>query len=121
LQKERYKLEETRAAAAEPQKGLEPERMLLLFSNRALLWFDEGDADIRRSILQIASSNLLLKDKNLSIKAKNPFTTVPSEPKNPNQQGELNDVRTLPLGQIRQVIPFSAIYSAIGKTRSSKR
>ena len=57
----------------EASDWIEPSRKLFLFSNRAKFWFSHGTTDEKRIILATIGSNLLLKDKKLSIDAKKPF------------------------------------------------
>ncbi len=61
---------------ADSKNSIEPEQLLLLFSNRAISWFRNGDDEARRMLLATVSSNLFLKDKKLSIQAKKPFQKV---------------------------------------------
>jgi hypothetical protein len=48
----------------------------------------------KRAILQICSSNLMLKDKKLSIQAKDPFVEVVKFAGYPNQLTDVDDVST---------------------------
>jgi len=51
----------------------EPTRMFISFSNRAVSWFNEGNDQTKRLILEVAGSNPILKDKKLLIEARKPF------------------------------------------------
>lgn len=54
----------------------EPLRVLISFSDTALKCFRTGDARTKRLILSSLGSNLLLKDRTLSIEAKKPLRTL---------------------------------------------
>jgi site-specific DNA recombinase len=73
LQREEIKLKQNLAALDDEAGWFEPARDLFFFSNRAVSWFQEGDNETKRLILEIAGSNFLLKDRELSIDAKKPF------------------------------------------------
>jgi site-specific DNA recombinase len=94
LQQELYRLQEnaqTQSLSADP---FEPDKLLLLFSNKAIDWYDRGDDEARRKVIQIMSSNLLLKDKRVIIEAKKPFRSMQKLPNFPSQLGDVVDVRT---------------------------
>jgi site-specific DNA recombinase len=57
----------------EASSWIEPSRNLFFFSNRAKFWLLHGTSEEKRIILATIGSNLLLKDKELSIDAKKPF------------------------------------------------
>lgn len=60
------KATELKRSLADTEKNtdtFEPQKLLLTFSNRATSWFDAGDEDVRRVILQTACSNPTLKGK----------------------------------------------------------
>ena len=73
LQGELYRLQETLRIQEHRQDRFEPGKVLLMFSNRAISWFDAGDSDMKRKIFEIVSSNPTLKDKVLRVEAKKPF------------------------------------------------
>ena len=73
---------------------LEPSRDLFLFSNRAYFWFLHGDNDLKRIILSTVGSNLLLKDKKVSIDARKPFSIVRENRGRSLLCAVVNDVRT---------------------------
>ena len=60
-----------------PEHWFEPAKMLISCSNRAVLWFKAGNLLTKRLIIGIAGSNLVLKDKTLSIDARKPFRRWP--------------------------------------------
>ncbi len=79
---------------ADSKNSIEPEQLLLLFSNRAISWFRNGDDEARRMLLATVSSNLFLKDKKLSIQAKKPFQKVAKFACLTRQLQALDDIRT---------------------------
>ena len=111
LQKNTYRLEQSLQTTISTADPLEPEQLLLLFSNKAISWFDSGDASAKRMILQIVGSNLLLKDKKVSIQAKKPFQSITKIAENTRLLAGLDDVRTTaPLSPILR--QFSATVKA---------
>ena len=94
LQRDLFRFQENLQSPADQLGGFEPQRRLLLFSNRAISWFDAGDSDVRRKILEIVSSNLALKDKIISIEAKKPFVVRTNLPICPLLRAERSNVRT---------------------------
>jgi len=77
-QRERLDLEQMKTRQNLEKLGqasswLEPAHFFISFSNRAISWFNEGDSEIKRLILEVAGSNLILKDKKLFIEAAKPF------------------------------------------------
>ncbi len=46
---------------------------MILLRKQALIWFEYGDMEVKRLILETVGSNLTLADKKLSIKARKPF------------------------------------------------
>jgi hypothetical protein len=73
LQNERLKLTQQLNSDESPGDWIEPARMLILFSNRAVSWFLEGNHEIQRLILAVAGLNPRLSDRQLNIDAKKPF------------------------------------------------
>jgi hypothetical protein len=73
LQTERLRLTQQLKADESSADWIEPARMLVLFSNRAVSWFLEGNHEIKRLILAVAGLNPTLDDRQLSIDAKQPF------------------------------------------------
>lgn len=94
LQREHLTLQQ-RLKAHDSGSWLEPARMFISFSNRAIFWFTEGDDAIKRLILEIAGSNPLLKDKKLLVEARKPFRRWSDEPSFPDLCSVVSDVRTL--------------------------
>lgn len=73
---------------------IEPSRRLFLFSHRAKFWFVHGTAEEKRIILATIGSNLLLKDKKLSIDAKKPFRILSERAFGSPLCAAVNGVRT---------------------------
>src|SRR5262249_53111420 len=73
---------------------LEPAPLFISLSNRAISWFTAGDSKIKRLILEITGSNLLLKDKKLLIEAAKPFTRRGENPSFSQLCPLVDDVRT---------------------------
>lgn len=72
----------------------EPLDLALSFSKSAVAWFGAGDSHTKRTIIQIAGSNLVLKDQELNIDARKPFRRWPKKPTVSQMCGFLDDVRT---------------------------
>jgi hypothetical protein len=83
LQNEKVRLANRLAADERSDDWIEPARMLVLFSNRAVSWFLAGNLEVKRLVLSIAGLNPTLSDRQLNIDAKKPFerrtkaTTIP--------------------------------------------
>ena len=73
LQNERLRLTLQLEAGQSSGDWIEPARMLVLFSNRAVSWFSEGNHEIKRLILAVAGLNPTLGDRQLNIDARKPF------------------------------------------------
>ena len=95
LQGDLYGIQEKLREAHIAPVAFEPEKILVMFRYRAISWFDSGDCEARRMILQILGSNPTLKDKKLSIQAKNPFRLDAEPTSIASLLADLDDVRTL--------------------------
>jgi site-specific DNA recombinase len=95
LERNQLRLTQAIAAVKESPSRFEPERMLLSFSNRAIIEFKEGDAQVKRLILSIVGSNPVLKRKILSIRATKPFRRWSETPNDSQLRAFVKDVRTL--------------------------
>jgi len=62
---------------ANPDYWFEPARLLISFSKLAVSWFERGNVEVKRLILNVVGSNLLLLDKKVSIQAAEPFRLMP--------------------------------------------
>jgi len=94
LQRQLYLLQENARSEQYPSDEFEPEKALLLFSNRAIIWFDRGDDDTKRKILEIVSSNPTLKDRKLNVGAKKPFIGTMKFATSTRLRAERSGVRT---------------------------
>ncbi|MBI5450147.1 MAG: recombinase family protein [Gammaproteobacteria bacterium] len=95
LQREQQLLQERLVLAKKGTAWFEPAQVLISFSNRAIVWFREGDAQIKREIIEATGSNLLLRDKKLFIKARKPFSDRSKRLTHSKQLAVLEDIRTL--------------------------
>lgn len=73
LQQQRFRLTQQMNAEERPGDWIEPARLLVLFSNRAISWFSEGNHEVKRLVLAVAGSNPTLSGRRLNIDAKKPF------------------------------------------------
>lgn len=77
LAREKAQREELLSDTGERQKKwLELSERTFQFARHARYWFAEGDANRKREILATIGSNLVLKDKKLSIHAAKPFSIL---------------------------------------------
>jgi hypothetical protein len=91
---EQLRLKEKLQNCSQIAAPFEPAQMIIKFNNRAISWFNEGDVQTKRLILEIASSNLLLKDKKLLIEAAKPFILCPKMSLISTLSTLVEDVRT---------------------------
>lgn len=94
LEQERFHLEEARNTAAKVN-WFEPARNLLLFCVYAAEWLLEGTDEEKRLILQIAGSNPVLRNRNLSIDVRKPLRQWHTPFRISDLWAVVNDVRTL--------------------------
>ena len=97
---ERQKLEMEKLKLAqqmehETSDAFEPERLLVSFNGRALNCFRSGDLRTKRLILESVGSNLLLKDRMLSIEAKKPLRQIADLSNTTQLRAAVNIIRTL--------------------------
>lgn len=77
LLKEKNGLEtELNAVGNKIEEWMELSERTFNFARYAHIWFAKGDLDTKRSIFACLGSNLLLKDKNVLIQLKKPFTFI---------------------------------------------
>lgn len=81
---EQAKFRERLAAVERGDDWLEPAESVISFNDRALSWFQSGDEETKWNIARSMSSNLVLRDKKLSIEAAEPFILFS---KNADRQG----------------------------------
>jgi hypothetical protein len=91
---QRKQLELGNAPGAGSRSWFEPARTVVAFSRHAAPAFEAGDGAARRFILGVVGSNLILKDRQLSIDAKKPFRKSNGSPRLPYLCPEVEDVRT---------------------------
>lgn len=73
LQREEIRLVESLKRAERDEVRFEPWQDFISFNDRAVPWFQAGEDDTKRLILETAGSNLSLRTKELSIEARKPF------------------------------------------------
>lgn len=76
------------------QDRFEPAKVLISLNNRLVSCFTSGDLQKRRFILNIVSSNLVLKDQKLSIDARKPFRKWSNASSYSELRAYLEDIRT---------------------------
>lgn len=94
LQRETLTLQDRLAYVVARPDTFEPELDAVLFSNRAVDWFRDGDLSTRRLILETVGSNPKLTDKILNIEAAKPFVTDPNIPEKTRLLAIVDNVRT---------------------------
>lgn len=92
LEREQMKLKQL-LSKDKGEETLELERLLVLFSSRALECFCNGDMRTKRLILSGVGSNLLLKDRILNIEAKKPLREISNVSTVLQLRNVVNDVR----------------------------
>lgn len=85
------------------QDRFEPAPMLISLNNRLISCFTSGDLHKRRFILNTVGSNLVLKDKNLSIDARKPFRRWSNGSTYSDLWAYLKDIRTFVAEQSQQM------------------
>ena len=73
LERDRIRTAQGLQALGRSSDWFEPARLLISFNNQAVSRFISGDLPIKRLILEITGSNLVLTDQKLNIDAKKPF------------------------------------------------
>jgi len=99
LSQERVAIEKQIATLEHSTTWFEPAETAISFSHRALEAFRQGDEHDKRKILKITGSNLVLRDKKLSIEAAKPFHRWRRDTPSRSQLPFVEDVRTLALSQ----------------------
>lgn len=95
LTKEALRLRSQLAKAEDEPDAFEPLTDLMSFRNRALDWFQRGDAATKRTICEIVCSNPTLAGKKLSIEARRPFVLVGDCRDGSDLRAAVNEVRKL--------------------------
>jgi site-specific DNA recombinase len=95
LERTRLALDQKLLAVEQSTERFEPGTKLILFNeNLASLFFD-SDIQTKRQILTIVGSNLMLKNKKLSIDARKPFRRWPETANISTMRAFMRDVTTL--------------------------
>jgi DNA invertase Pin-like site-specific DNA recombinase len=98
--REREILEREELKLTQQQEGeskidwFEPAELAISFSKSAASRFQTGDSRAKRTIIGITGSNLVLKDRELTIDARKPFCQWPARPTISQMCTFLDDVRT---------------------------
>jgi hypothetical protein len=74
---------------------LELLELVFAVSEAAAFLFENGDADLKRHIVETVGSNFSLRDRNLSISAAKPFREWSTKPNSSELLAVVDDVRTL--------------------------
>src|ERR1044071_10059632 len=73
IEREKIRLDQSTAQAEERTDWLEFSELSSSFCDRAISWFQVGDRETKRLIIEIVGSNFFLRDKILNIEARKPF------------------------------------------------
>ena len=106
LQQEQLRLRGKITEVEHDTNRFEPATEVVSFSNRAAEWFLRGDGQSKRLILETVGSNLILKNKILSIQAIKPFVSFAPSTNKTRLLRVVDDVRTFcPRGKKGAAIP----------------
>lgn len=94
LNRERLRLNSQLGQEEGPGDWIEPVRILVLFNQRAVYWFTEGNHEVKRLVLTVVGLNPTLLDRQLSIDAKKPFKRRDETSQIPLGWSIVKDVRT---------------------------
>ncbi len=95
LVEEQGKIRERLAAVEKGDTWLEPAESIISFNDRAISWFRSGDGETKWNIVRAMSSNLMLKDKKVSIEAREPFVLFSNNADRQILCSALDRIRTL--------------------------
>lgn len=97
LRQEELRLRQTiaRRQQRDGSNWFEPAQALFSFSARAVSWFQDGDQETKRLILDTVGSNLTLQAKMLSIEARKPFCLISKDMDLPELRAVVKDIRTM--------------------------
>lgn len=95
LERKQLTVEQTLAAAQGEEDSFELTSALLEFSNQAVSRFRAANQDDKRFILATVGSNLVLKDRRLSIQAKKPIRQWSRTASTSDLRAFIKDVRTV--------------------------
>lgn len=94
MQREQMKLQQQLENIDTLATWFELSQAFISFSNRAVNWFEGGNSERKRLILEIVGSNFSLKDKNLLIEARKPFCVQRESASFLRTWRDVQDVRT---------------------------
>ena len=94
LQQEQLRLTQQLDRLRAEANRFEPIEDVILCNSQAASWFDRGDDQSKKLIVETVCSNLALKDKILNIEAKKPFRSWPTATGNSRLYAVVTDVRT---------------------------
>ncbi len=94
LQSALRQIQEAAQSQSSTSDPFEPSKALISFRNKAIYWFDKGNGDVKRKVLEIVSSNPTLKDKKFSVEAKKPFFAIEELPGCSRLRAAVDAVRT---------------------------
>jgi site-specific DNA recombinase len=95
LSRERLRLIQQLDSLPSTRPWFEPAEKLFWLNRRAASWFEAGDLQRKRLILQMVGSNPTLKDRKLNIDVRRPFCRWSSTPTISEMRAFMKDVRTL--------------------------
>jgi Integrase core domain len=94
LQQDQLRLAQQRQLAASDANRFEPLKDVLFFSTRAVEWFQHGDLQTKKLIVETVGSNLKLTNKILSIEARKVFVRRPKDGDFSIVLAFINDIHT---------------------------
>lgn len=93
LQQEQLRLTQQRDRVQNEVNRFEPAEDVIFFRNRAIEWFQHGELETKKLILETVGSNLTLMSKILNIEARKPFKRQMLAGGFPRQLAFIDDVR----------------------------
>lgn len=104
------------------QNRFEPAQLLTSLNNRLVSSFQSGDLHKRRFILNVAGSNLVLKDQKLSIDARKPFRRWSRPSTFSEMRAYLEDIRTFVTEQNEEAFALAdSIKKLFGELKEKTR
>jgi DNA invertase Pin-like site-specific DNA recombinase len=95
LSAEQAALAQKRARFVRAAPRIEPLRAYVSFRKSATDWFRQGDDNTKREIVRVVASNLVLRQKIVSIQARKPFVPITPNPSASQLRAVVDNVRTL--------------------------
>ena len=93
LEREELKLTQQQEAGI-VEDWFEPAQLAISFNKTAAAWFAAGDPKTKRAIIEMTGSNLVLKDREVTIDARKPFRRWHGRPTYSQMCAFISDVRT---------------------------